>query len=60
MNNNNNNNNNNNDNNNINVINKLLKLLWYGVGSVPPARSWAGRKPGGFLSVRSIKNEARF
>ena len=41
------------------VINKLLKLLWFGVGSVPPARLWAGRIPGGLLSVRSKKREGK-
>ena len=38
-----------------NVINKLLKLLWYGVGDMPPTRLWAGRRPGGLLLVRSKK-----
>ena len=42
-----------------NVINKLLKLLWYGAGNVPPTRLSAGRRPGGLLSVRNNKREGK-
>ena len=39
--------------------NKSLKLLWYGVGRVPPAKLWAGRRLGGLLSVRTNKREGK-